>query len=111
MKKENTFLILACLAIGSSVAALVIDDHFSVAFGCIAVFIGYCMSLCGRGRMITLPTQCLDDAGRMMSGQSGRWHLVAVPGRCVVAYQSSAQALDALSSDAVGYAVYDGDAA
>lgn len=108
MKKENTFLILAALAIGSSVAALVIDDHFSVAFGCIAVFVGYCMSLCGRGRMITLPTQSLDDAGRMMSGQSGRWHLVAVPGHCVVAYRSEAEALDVMSKDAVGYAVFDG---
>lgn len=110
MKKENTFLILSGLAICSSVAALVIDDHFGVAFGCIAVFIGYCLSLCGHGRMITLPTQCIDEADRMMAGESGRWYLVAVPGHCVVAYRSATTALDALSSDAVGYAVFDGGA-
>ncbi len=110
MKKEDTFLILAVLAIGSSVAALVIDSGFSVAFGCIAVFIGYCMSLCGHGRTMTLPTQCLDEAAKLMSAESGRWHLVAVPGHCVVAYRSAATALDALSSDAIGYAVFDGGA-
>lgn len=107
MTKSSIFLTLSGLTIGSSFAALVIDSGFSVAYGIAAITAGYALSLCQGGRQITLPTQNLDDACRMMDSESGRWHLVAVPGHCVVAYRSADKAMDAMSADAVGYAVVD----
>lgn len=107
MNKSSVFLALSGLTIASSFSALVIDDGFSVAYGIAAITAGYALSLCQGGKQITLPTQNLDDACRMMDSESGRWHLVAVPGHCVRAYRSSERAMDAMAADAVGYAVVD----
>lgn len=104
MKKENVFLALGGLAIASSIAALVVDNGYGFAYGSLLVFAGYALSLCGGDKQITLPTQNLDDACQMMADAPGRWHLVSVPGHCVVAYRSERKALGAMT-DAVGYAV------
>lgn len=108
MNKSSVFLALSGLTIASSFAALVIDDGFGVAYGIAAITAGYALSLCQGGKQITLATQNLDDACRMMGSESGRWHLVAVAGHCVVAFRSETEALDVMSKDAVGYAVFDG---
>lgn len=110
MNKSSVFLALSGLTIASSFAALVIDDGFGVAYGIAAITAGYALSMCHGGRQITLATQNLDDACRMMDSETGRWHLVAVPGHCVVAYRSAEKALDAMGHDGIGYAVVGGDA-
>jgi len=105
MKKENVLIILCGLSVSSGLAAWALDAGFGFAYACIGALVFYVISLCGRADQITLATQSLDEAKLMMEDKPGTWHLVAVSGRCVVAYRSERQALDSMGRDGIGYAV------
>ncbi len=108
MKKETILITLTATACASGMFALYIDGAYALPFLCFAVLFAFIVSLCEGDKTITLPTQCLDEACKMMEHEKGQWHLVAVAGHCVVAYRSKQKALDAMGRDGVGYALVGG---
>lgn len=105
MNKSNILLILTILTAASAIGASIADDFFCIPYGFFLILIGYGISLCGGDKTITLATQNLDEACTIMANEPGRWHLVAVHGHNVVAYRSADKAMDAMTDEAVGYAV------